>query len=116
MWTKRSNDGTFHQAYGVGGAAGSRERGYGSDGAETIFEIADATRIWARAFLRLAIFAGGKAESGIHFERAALQGRFGDSGAREFWLRVEPRTCALGDSGLWVSRNSGAELRGHFLQ
>ncbi len=41
---------------------------------------------------------------------------FGDSGAREFRLRFEPRTCALGDSGLWISRDSSAELCRHFLQ
>ncbi len=62
----------FIKAYGAGGAAGSRERGYRPDGAETISEIAYAPRIWARAFLRLALFAGGKAESGIYFESSAL--------------------------------------------
>ena len=38
------------------------------------------------------------------------------SGAREFRMWVEPRTCAVGDSGLRISRDSGAELCGHFLQ
>ena len=35
--------------------------------------------------------------------------------AREFWMRVEPRACAVGDSRLRVPRDSRAQLRGHFL-
>ncbi len=50
----------IHQTNGTGHAAGPRERGHRSDGAEAVPEAADARGIRARFVLRLALPAGEK--------------------------------------------------------
>ena len=49
-WTERNSMEAFHQAYRIGGAAGPRERGHRSDGAEAISETADAARVTGACF------------------------------------------------------------------
>src|SRR5713226_6765725 len=101
---------TVLNAHRHGDAARPRQCGHRSDGAEAISKGADARRIWANTFLRLALFARRETESGICAEFSALQGRFGLVGARQFWLRLQPRARSLGRERLWISRGHRAEL------
>src|SRR5271170_2045171 len=115
-WKGRNNRAAIHQTHRHGRTDGPRERGHRPDGAEAIPEAADARRLREGFVLRLALPAGREAKSGFRAEPAAIQGRKRDSGAREFRMRLEPRARAVGDFRLRISRDSGAELRGHFLQ
>src|SRR5215470_2819598 len=114
-WGIESNAAVY-DAYGEGGAAGSRECGYRPDGAETIPESTDAGRIRAHPVLRLAVPARGEAESRIRAEFRPLQRRVDSADAREFRLRVKPGARTLGREGLRLPGDPGTELRRHFLQ
>src|SRR5258708_20166903 len=91
-------------------AAGPRQRRHRSNGAEAISEGADARRIWADTFLRLALFARRKTESGLCVQFSSLQRRVGLAGARELRLRLQPRARPVGREGLRIPRGHRHEL------
>src|SRR5438874_13704218 len=107
---------TVQHTYRHGDAARQSQRRHGSDGAETISKGTYARRIWPDTFLRLALSARRKTESGICAEFSALQRRIRFAGARQFRLRLQPRARSLGRERLRLPRHRRAELRGHFLQ
>src|SRR5580692_9270075 len=80
---------TIFNTHRHGDTARSRQRGHRPDGAEAIPEGADARRIRANPFLRLALPPWRKAQPGICLELSALQRRFGLAGARQLrlWLQ-----------------------------
>src|SRR5579862_4655937 len=118
-WNKtgpRKNE-TIHYTYWIGDAAGSGQCGYRPDGAQAIPQGAYTGGLWANFVLRLALQAAdGSAQPGIHHELAGVQRRVGAVDAREFRLRVEPRTCAVGHRRLRIPRHSCTQLRRYFLQ
>src|SRR5260370_28000483 len=81
---------TVLNAHRHGDAARSRQRGHRPNGAQAISEGADARRIWADTFLRLALFARRETESGICAEFSALQRRVGPDGAGQFRMWFQP--------------------------
>src|ERR1700737_1537498 len=115
FWETESHA-TVLNSHRHGDTARPRERRHRPDGAETIFEGAHARRLRPDTFLRLALSPRRKTQSGIRPELSALQGRIGIAGARPLWLRLQPRTRALGREGLRLPRRYRPELRGHFLQ
>src|SRR6266403_813297 len=88
-----------------GDAARPRQRRHRPDGAQTIFEGAHARRLRPHSFLRLALSAQRKTQSGIRPEFSSLQRRIGSAYSRELWLRLQPRTCPLGCEGLRLPRH-----------
>src|SRR6266446_1596645 len=87
---------TVHRSHWHGDAARPRQCRHRPDGAETISQGADARRIWADTFLRLALSARRKTEPGICAEFSALQRRIRLAGARQFRMRLQPRARSVG--------------------
>src|SRR5260370_14213299 len=114
FWETESHA-TVLNAHRHGDAARPRQRRYGSNGAETIFEGAHARRLRSHPLLRLALSPRRKTQSGIRAKFSALQKRFGFAGAHQFRLRLQPRARSVGREGLRLSCRHRAELRGHFL-
>src|SRR6267378_7413739 len=79
FWETESHATVFN-AHRHGHAARPRQRRHRSDGAETISQGADARRIWADTFLRLALSPRRKTKSGICSEFSTLQRRVSFAG------------------------------------
>src|SRR5260370_29070292 len=90
FWETESHA-TVLNAHRHGDAARPRQRRHRPNGAEAISQSADARRIWADTFLRLALSSSRKTKSGIRFEFPALQRRLSVIGARQLRMRLQHR-------------------------
>src|SRR5712664_140875 len=115
FWETESHA-TVLESHRHGDAARPRQRGHRSDGAQAISKSTHARGLWPHPFLRLALSARRKTQSGIRPKFPSLQRRIGSAYARELWLRLQPRTRPLGREGLRLPSHCRAELRRHFLQ